>query len=65
MKRLYDISQKFTVITDNGTYTKSFSHDWFFTEMLEYMLDHFSVDKDTIVEIRSCYIKRYKLTKDV
>lgn len=64
MKRYYDCIIDFAIDTENETYQMSFSSDWKFSEILDFMLDRFSIDQDSIVEIRHTYVKRYKVLKD-
>lgn len=64
MKRYYDIIIDFAIDTECETFEMAFASDWKFTEMLDYMCDKFDIDRDSIVEIRHTYVKRYKLMKD-
>lgn len=64
MKRYYDIFLNFAIVTECETYEEYFTSDWKFTDMLDFMCDRFAINKDSIVEIRQTYIKRYKVSKD-
>lgn len=64
MKRAVDSLIDFMIITDTDNYNMTFSVEWKFSEILEYMVDLYSINKDSIVEIRNTYIKHYKLLKD-
>lgn len=66
MKRYFDYFIEFAVYTHphDDEYSMIFSTDCKFSEMLDYLCNHFEIDPDTIHEIRTTYVKRYKVTKD-
>ena len=61
MKRIYDSEKEFTIILPNDEFSMIFSNDWNYTDMLNYMIDTFAIDSDSILEIHSSLIRRYKL----
>lgn len=61
MKRIYDSYKEFKIILPDNEFSMIFSNDWNYTDMLNYMLDTFSIDSDSIIEIHSSLIRRYKL----
>lgn len=66
MKRYYDTFIEFFIYlapTDDE-YAMIFDSNWKFTEMLDYMVDKYDIDRDSISEIRQIYVKRYKVSKD-
>ena len=65
MKKCYNRIINFTVNTDVESYSMTFSVDWTFQEMLDWMIDHYSIDLDLVVEISNCQIRQYKVVKDV
>lgn len=62
--KFYDCFIDFAIDTEYDTYEMSFTSDWRFSEILDFMLDRFSIDQDSIVEIRHTYVKRYKVLND-
>ena len=65
MKRCYDSLIDFQVYVSGGDcHCMTFSTDWKFAEMLDWMLNHFEFSIDHVVEIRQCFIRRYKVAKD-
>lgn len=64
MRRYCDYSISFEIDTACDTFSMSFSSDWSVTSMLDYMCDTFAIDKDSIIETRCIYVRRYKLSKD-
>ena len=63
-KRYYDLFIDFAIDTVDTTFELTFSSDWRSTDMLEYMCDTYSIDKDSIVETRTTFVKRFKVSKD-
>lgn len=67
MKRFYDSFIECFIYTlpHDDEYSMMFDSGWKFTEMLDYMCDQFSIDRNSISEIRQTFVRRYKLSKDV
>lgn len=64
MKRYYDLFIVFAIDTIDTTFELTFSTDWRSSDMLRFMCDTYAIDEDSIVETRTTFVKRYKITKD-
>lgn len=66
MKRYYDSYIVFSIFTVpyDTQYSMSFSIGWTSNDMLDYLCDYHSIDKDSIHETRQTLVKHYKALKD-
>lgn len=65
MKRTYDTEIIFSIETPDDLFQMSFTHGWSFQEMLDWMVDHYDIDLSLVTAIYNCYVRKYKVNKDV
>lgn len=66
MRRYYDSYIEFSIYTapHSDEYSMRFDLSWSFADMVDYICNQYAIDRDSIIEERQTFVKRFKISKN-